>query len=55
MYAMYPGKSLRKTLSSSRRRHTSTDMKGTMRPSDHHEPNASGIPTKSHVAPAYIG
>src|SRR5262249_45604651 len=55
VYSGYPGKSLRRIFSSSRSRQTSTGVKSTMRPSDHHEPSASGMPTKSQMALAYIG
>src|ERR1700680_2530341 len=54
-YSSYPGKFLRRKLSSSRIRQTSTGKNGTTRRMLHHEPSASGIATSRRNAPEYIG
>src|SRR6476660_10518926 len=55
IYSAYPGKFLRRKISSSRMRQTSTGKNGRTRRTLHHEPSASGIAASRSNAPEYIG
>src|SRR5678815_5942144 len=54
MYSVYPTSSRDNSFSSSSKRHIKTGINGTSSTSVHHDPSASGIPTNSQMAEAYI-